>query len=178
MDGLMEADPYGMHYQNAPPVPIPGQMPPMSDVQGQNSVYDEVHCTLLFSATIHSPSYFFVPPFLQHQDECIDDGGDSDGEGGARRRGRPRERKAFIQNSQEVRSGLLQDVFSFFPFHHSFYSSQRRKYFMNRVKAIKAKAETFAKCTGQDILCMTVDEDGCAHFWGSPSFERRVPTPC
>lgn len=74
---------------------------------------------------------------------------DSDDEGGARRRGRPRERKAYIQNDQE-----------------------RRKYFCNRVKAIRAKAETFAKCTGQDILVITFDEEGGAHFWGSPAFER------
>lgn len=74
---------------------------------------------------------------------------DSDDEGGTRRRGRPRERKAFIQNDQE-----------------------RRKYFVNRVKAIRAKAETFAKCTGQDILVITFDEEMGAHFWGTPSFER------
>merc|ERR1711907_302930 len=73
---------------------------------------------------------------------------DSD-DGGTRRRGRPRERKAFIQNDQE-----------------------RRKYFVNRVKAIRAKAETFAKCTGQDILTLTIDEEGGAHYWGTPAFER------
>merc|ERR1711998_67031 len=79
---------------------------------------------------------------------CVMDDVDSD-DGGTRRRGRPRERKAFIQNDQE-----------------------RRKYFVNRVKAIRAKAETFAKCTGQDILTLTIDEEGGAHYWGTPAFER------
>ena len=49
---------------------------------------------------------------------------------------------------------------------------QRRKYFVNRIKAIRSKAETFAKCTGQDILCLTFDEEGNAHYWGTPAFER------
>jgi len=52
------------------------------------------------------------------------------------------------------------------------FAPQRRKYFVNRVKAIRSKAETFAKCTGQDILVLTFDEEGNAHYWGSPSFER------
>lgn len=85
----------------------------------------------------------------QNQGDCGLMDADSDDEGGTRRRGRPRERKAFIQNDQE-----------------------RRKYFVNRVKAIRAKAETFAKCTGQDILVITFDEEMGAHFWGTPSFER------
>merc|ERR1712054_543133 len=78
---------------------------------------------------------------------------DSDGEGGdTRRRGRPRGSKslcAYIQNDVE-----------------------RRKYFVNRIKAIRAKAETFAKCTGEDILVIAIDENGGAHFWGTPAFER------
>jgi len=80
------------------------------------------------------------------------DDSDGDGVGDTRRRGRPRGSKslcAYIQNDVE-----------------------RRKYFVNRIKAIRAKAETFAKCTGEDILVIAIDENGGAHFWGTPAFER------
>lgn len=90
----------------------------------------------------------YVQPSVYQDLGGVMDDMDSD-DGGTRRRGRPRERKAFIQNDQE-----------------------RRKYFVNRVKAIRAKAETFAKCTGQDILTLTIDEEGAAHYWGTPAFER------
>eukprot|EP00658_Telonema_sp_P-2_P040286 TRINITY_DN28810_c0_g3_i1.p1 TRINITY_DN28810_c0_g3~~TRINITY_DN28810_c0_g3_i1.p1 ORF type:complete len:305 (+),score=72.17 TRINITY_DN28810_c0_g3_i1:77-991(+) len=50
----------------------------------------------------------------------------------------------------------------------------RRKYFAERIKAIRSRVETFARCTGENILVIAVDEDGRAHHWGTSAFQKFV----
>jgi len=49
---------------------------------------------------------------------------------------------------------------------------ERAKFFASRVKTIRAKAETFAKCTGEDVLVVCIDENGNAHHWGTKAFQK------
>lgn len=42
----------------------------------------------------------------------------------------------------------------------------------HRIKLILSKAETFATCTGEDILVIAVDESGNGQHWGTPAFNR------
>merc|ERR1711907_19086 len=50
----------------------------------------------------------------------------------------------------------------------------RRRYFAERIKAIRSRVETFARCTGENILVIAVDEDGRAHHWGTSAFQKFV----
>jgi len=42
----------------------------------------------------------------------------------------------------------------------------------HRIKVILGKAETFATCTGEDILVIAIDEDGHGQHWGTGAFRR------
>merc|ERR1719353_1476608 len=69
---------------------------------------------------------------LKQAQEAGEDDLEDDDDGSTRRRGRPRGSKtlnAYITNDGE-----------------------RRKYFVKRIKAIRSQAETFARCTGGNIL--------------------------
>jgi hypothetical protein len=89
----------------------------------------------------------------QEAGDDIDD--DMDDDQGTRRRGRPRGSKtlnAYITNDAE-----------------------RRKYFVKRIKAIRTQAETFARCTGGNILVVAVQgESGGLHHCGTAAFERFI----
>lgn len=50
--------------------------------------------------------------------------------------------------------------------------AERAKFFANRVKTIRTKAETFATCTGEEVLIVAIDENGGCHHWGTSSFEK------
>merc|ERR1711934_312360 len=52
--------------------------------------------------------------------------------------------------------------------------SERRRFFAERIKAIRSRVETFARCTGENILVTAVDEDGRAHHWGTSAFQKFV----
>jgi len=51
---------------------------------------------------------------------------------------------------------------------------ERRKFFGERIKAIRSRVETFARCTGENILVIAVDEEGRAHHWGTSAFQKFV----
>lgn len=44
--------------------------------------------------------------------------------------------------------------------------------FANRIKTIRTKAETFSKCTGEEVLIVALDNKGGCHHWGTPCFEK------
>merc|ERR1711934_977 len=52
--------------------------------------------------------------------------------------------------------------------------SERRRFFAERIKAIRSRVETFARCTGENILVIALDEDGRAHHWGTSAFQKFV----
>lgn len=54
---------------------------------------------------------------------------------------------------------------------------ERAKFFNSRIKTIRAKTETFAKCTGEEVLVIAIDEGGSAHHWGTKAFEKFVQNP-
>jgi hypothetical protein len=54
---------------------------------------------------------------------------------------------------------------------------ERAKFFNSRIKTIRAKTETFAKCTGEEVLVIAIDEQGSAHHWGTKAFEKFVQNP-
>jgi len=51
---------------------------------------------------------------------------------------------------------------------------ERKKYFIERIKAIRQRVETFARCTGENILVIAVDETGQAHHWATGAFQKFV----
>jgi hypothetical protein len=71
-----------------------------------------------------------------------------------KRRGRPKGRTAlnsFIENGVE-----------------------RRKYFVNRIKAMRSKAENFAYCTNSEFLLLGIDESGMCHHWETDGMLRFI----
>jgi len=71
-----------------------------------------------------------------------------------KRRGRPKGRTAlnsFIENGVE-----------------------RRKYFVNRIKAMRSKAENFAYCTNSEMLLLAIDESGMCHHWETEGMGRFI----
>jgi len=74
-----------------------------------------------------------------------------------KRRGRPKGRTAlnsFIENGVE-----------------------RRKYFVNRIKAMRSKAENFAYCTNSEFLLLGIDESGMCHHWETDGMARFIQDP-